>query len=305
MARNALYAPAHVVGNKAAPGQGSPGPDMAPSLSYGGGPGILDSRLPYNYVNSSAGAGVIGWFCTMTVNAVPSTLSTTAIAAAQVPVAGTAMTLVSTTGAGITVTSSATLVLPSLVSIPSGSLAIDGLPGVQRFGVGFNTCFYDYTKMLARNIQIASVGNDSAATFTVSGWDVYGYPQTETIAGASGATATGKKCFKFVKSIVPAGTLSGSNASAGQGDTYDLGIACNSFGFLDIVWNGSTVTSSTGFTAADTTSPATSTTGGTRGTYAVQSASNGTKKLEIEVQPNIILLNQTPLWVGMTGVLPA
>ena len=305
MARNALYAPAHVVPNKTALGNQSQGPDMAPSLSYGGGPGILDSRLPYNYVNSAAGAGALGWFCTMTVNAVPSTLSTTAIAAAQVPVAGTAMTLVSTTGAGITVLAASFLALPSLVTIPSGTLAINGAPGYQRFGAGFFTAFYDYTKMLARNIQIASVGNDSSATFTVKGWDVYGYPQTETITGASGATASGKKCFKFVASITPAGTLSGSNASAGQGDVYDLGITANSFGFLNIVWNGTTVTSSTGFTTADVTSPATATTGGTRGTYAVQSASNGTKKLEIEVQPNIILLNQIPLWVGMSGVLPA
>lgn len=305
MARNAFYAPAHVVGNKNAPGNLQQGPDMAPSLSYGGGPGILDSRLPYNYVNSSAGAGVLGWFCTMTVNAVPSTISTTAIAAAQVPTAGTPLTLVSSTGAGITVLASPFLALPSLLTIPAGTLAIDGLPGYQRFGQGFITAFYDYSKALARNIQIASAGNDSGATFTVKGWDMYGYPQTETITGANTGTATGKKCFKFVASITPAGTLSGSNASAGQGDTYDLGIAATSFGFCEITYNGSTVTVSTGFTAADTTSPATPTTGGTRGTYTLQSASNGSKRLEIAVQPNIILLNQIPLWVGMTGVLPA
>ena len=305
MSNNALNAPAHVILQRAALGNLQQSPDAAPSLSYGGGPGIFDSRLAYNYVNSSAGAGALGWYSTMTVNAIPSTLSTVAIAAAQVPVAGTAMTLVSTSGAGITVLAASFLTLPSLATIPAGSLAIDGSPGYQRFGSGKITAFYDYTKMLARNIQIASVGNDSSATFTVKGWDVYGYPQTETITGASGATASGKKCFKFVASITPAGTLSGSNASAGQGDVYDLGITCNSFGFLNIVWNGSTVTSSTGFTTADVTSPATATTGGTRGTYAVQSASNGTKKLEIEVQPNIILLNQIPLWVGMSGVLPA
>ena len=305
MARNALYAPAHIVGNKNAPGNVAQGPDAAPSLSYGGGSGCLDSRLPYNFANSSTGAGVIGWYSEITVNAIPSTLTTTAIAAAQTPTSGTPLTLVSSSGAGITVMASSFLALPSLVTIPSGTLVIDGLPGYQRFGMGFNTVFYDYSKMLARNIQIASVGNDSTATFTVRGYDMYGYQQSETITGANAGTAKGKKCFKFVTSITPGGTLSGSNVSAGQGDTYDLGMVANSFGFIYVIWAGTVVTASTGFIAADTTNPATATTGGTRGTYAVQSAFNCTNKLEIQVALNIILLNQTPIWLGVSGVTPA
>lgn len=305
MARSAFTAPAHVVGQRKAPGNASNSPDAAPSVSYGGG-GIQDSRLDYNIANSATGAQVIAWYgeAPIVINAVPSTLTTTAIAAAQAPTAGTKLTLVSATGAGITVMASAFMALPSLNSIPAGSLAIDGLPGYQRFGQRDITAFYDHTTFLARNVQIASVGNDSTATFLVSGADVYGYPQTERITGANAGTAVGKKAFKFIYSITPAATLSGSNVSAGQGDVYGFGIRADQFGYAYIIWNGTTITSSTGFTVPDTTSPATTTTGDPRGTYAVQSASNGTKRLEISIFPNIVALNVTPISVGLFGVTP-
>lgn len=309
MARTAFTAPAHIVKQRNVNGNTATQPDSAPSLCYGG-DGIQDDRLVWNRANSPNAAQIVGWYggdAVIAVNAVPSTLSTVSMAAAQVPVAGTPLTLRNTNGLGLTVVTAANQItlLPSLNIPPVGALVVDGFPGYQRFGIRDITAFYDQTTALARNVQIQSVGNDSTATFLVSGADFYGYPQTERITGANVGTAQGKKAFKFVYSITPAGTLSGSNVSAGQGDVYGLPLRADQFGYVYIIYNGTTVTANTGFTVADTTNPATSTTGDVRGTYAVQSASNGTKRLEISVSPNIVALNTTPLSNGMFGVTPA
>jgi hypothetical protein len=303
MARTAFYAPAHRINNKQPPGQAGLPPDLAPSLDFDGS-GIQDSRWPYNQYG--ANGGVCGWYSEgPLIDAVPSTLTTTALAAAQAATAGTALTLVSATGAGITVLAAATRLFPTLSVAPVGSLAIDGLPGQVTFGSEFVTAFYDPTKALARNIQIASAGNDSGGYFTVSGFDFYGYPMTERITGANVGTAAGRKAFKIVTSIVPGGTISGSNVSAGQGDTYGLPIACNGTNYVTGVWNALNIVGTGTVTAADTTSPATSTTGDVRGTYLVASASNATKRLTVFVAPSINLLAAQGVIAGMWGQTPA
>jgi hypothetical protein len=308
MARSALSAPAHVILQRQATGQTNNSPDAAPSLSYGGGPGILDSRLPWNKYNPVAagqgtGCAAIGWFSNIVLNQVPSAISAVNIAASQSPGAG-AITLVSTTGAGITVLSTAFTAWPSRNVIPIGACAIDGNPGYQKFGIRDNTWFYDQTTFISRAVRITSGGNDSGINFTVNGYDAYGYPQTQTLAGANAGVVTTTKTFKWITSVTHTGSVA-STMSIGTADVYGFPLATNSFGYCDIVWAGTTITSSTGFTALDTTNPATSSTGDVRGTYATQSASNGTNKLEISIQPNIVLLNQTPLSNGLFGVTPA
>lgn len=312
MARTALTAPCHTVEQRK-PGQFGSGssvqPDASPSLAYGGGIGLLDNRLPYNKYNNVApgtttAPAVLGWYDTaVVINAAPSTISAVNIAASQSPGAG-AITLVSTTGAGVTVLATAFTALPSMNSIPVGALALDGNPGYQIFGARDRTGFYDHTKFLARNVRITSGGNDSGITFTVSGYDVYGYPQTEAITGANIGVASGKKAFKWVTAVTHTGSVAGT-VTIGTGDVYGFPLRVDSFGYCYIVWNGSAITASTGFLAADTTNPATATTGDVRGTYAVQSASDGSKKLEIGVTLNIVALNQTPITNGIFGVVPA
>lgn len=282
-------------------------PDQAPNV-FNAGYAIQDTRFTYRRGGQGNGSPVIlGWLATgkaMLVDAVPSTLTTTAIAAAQVPVAATKMTLVSSTGAGITVLAAAAVVQPSGTTIPSGTLAIDGAPGLVSMGQTGAVQLYDPTKTLARNIQIASAGNDSGATFTVAGYDVYGYPMTEAITGANAGTAVGKKAFKFVASVTPSGTLSGSNASVGQGDTYGFPLRADTFGYVDVIWNNALVaaTSTGTFTFADTTSPATTTTGDVRGTYLVASASNNTKRLQIAMAVSTANCNISTGLVGVTQV---
>jgi len=289
-------------------GAGYTDPDKAPSLFWGGS-GLFDPRMGYGQQRDGTIGFAGGSTLIPVIDAVPSTLTTTAIAAAQVPVAGTAMTLVSTTGAGITVLSAALKVYPSGNTVPVGALAIDGAPGVVAFGSASvatgNTkiSLYDPTKALARNIQIASVGNDTGGTFLVSGYDIYGYPMSERITGANAGTATGTKAFKFVTSVVPAGTLSGSNVSVGQGDKYGFPLRVDSIGYVSIWFNNLQIASSaTGtFTFADTTT-ATTTTGDVRGTYLVASASNATKRLQMFITPSIANLGSN---TGLFGVTQA
>jgi hypothetical protein len=249
----------------------------------------MDPRKPYCYSPGAAAGGLAegergayGWWgmgrfeC---LNAVPTTLSTTSMAAAQVPSAGVPLTLVTTSGGGITVGQSITRA--DTGATVTGLLLIDAAQVPQQNASVGGNIFWAPGTAVARAVSIASVGNDSAATFTVRGFDLYNYPMTETITGSNAVTATGNKAFKYILSITPAGTLSGSNVSAGQSDTYGFFLRIDHFQFATIWWPDTTlVASPTGFTVADTTSPATATTGDVRGTYALQgTASNGVRRL--------------------------
>lgn len=304
MARTALWAPAHrVLQRSPFPGIASPAPNAAPSMDLGGS-GFQDARLPWNSANSSTGAQVLGFPSSNHpwVDAVPSTLSVVAIAAAQVPVAGTPLTLVSATGAGINVLATALQLMPSLNTIPVNALCIDAIPLYIRFGNGDYTAFYDVGTTTARNIQIASAGDDTGATFLVAGFDIYGYPMSERITGVSAGTAVGKKAFKFVTAVTPAGTLSGSNVNVGQGDTFGFPVLVSAITSLWGFWNNLIITGAGTVTAADATTPATTTTGDVRGTYLVGSASNNTKRLQIFQRPSIGQMQSKGFITGVFGV---
>ena len=65
-----------------------------------------------------------------------------------------------------------------------------------------------------RVVTILSAGDDSGISFTVTGTDVNGDSQTESITGANAGTATGSKYFKTVTAIAAVGDPAG-NVSAG------------------------------------------------------------------------------------------
>ncbi len=67
-----------------------------------------------------------------------------------------------------------------------------------------------------RNVTITSAGNDSGISFTVTGTDVDGAAQTESITGANADTATGSSTFATVTQIAAVGNPAG-NVEAGSG----------------------------------------------------------------------------------------
>ena len=290
-------------GRKALGAAQTSNPDAAPSSFYAG-TAFMDSRAPYN----NGRAGVLAFAAPgpiIVVDAVPSTISATAIAAAQVPSAGVPLVLASSSANGITVLSSANAVAsayPSGNPIPAGSCVIDGLPNYFSVGLDGFTQIWQPSTLIQRALQITSVGNDSSGYFIVSGCDYAGYPVTQKITGANAGVATTLKTFKAIFSIVPGGTLSGSNVSVGQSDVYGFPMLAPLWEHVQIFFNGALITANTGFTAPDATSPATQLTGDTRGTYALQTASNNTRRLVMRVTPSIAAIAGTSLNTGVWGV---
>ena len=273
--------------------------------------GIQDHRLPYNARGSSAvQPGIVGWYGStdpIVANYVPSTIATANIAALANVATGVAMTLRATTGAGITVlsTSAPATFQPSGL-VQSSGVVIDGLPSLALFGTGgnFTTGFYNRSTCVGRCVSITGVTAGAGGTFTVNMIDIYGYPLTQLVTVAAGAnTVNTLKACKAVVSVVPNFT-DAHNYSVGTADIYGFGILASYFGDVQVNWNSAVITANTGFVAADTTNPATTTTGDVRGTYATQSASDGTKRLMMRVTPTLgsILSNPTTGLFGQAQV---
>lgn len=309
-ASTAFWAPVHrVLARVALGGAGFP-LNAAPSLDFLGA-GIQDHRLPYNSRGSSAvQPGVVGWYGSgqpITANLVPSTIATANIAALANAVSGTPLPLVSSTGAGITVlsTSAPATFQPSGLVLSAG-VVIDGLPTLASFGTGgnFTTSFYNRSTCVGRGVSITGVSAGAGGAFLVSGYDCYGFAMSQTVTVAAGVnTVNSTKAFKAITSVTPQFS-DAHNYSVGTADIFGFGLLASFFSDVEIHWNSALITANTGFVAADTTAPATKTTGDVRGTYAVQSASDGTKRLMIKVAPTLgsILSNPTTGLFGQPQV---
>lgn len=130
-----------------------------------------------------------------------------------------------------------------------------------------------------RNVIVDAAGA-ATAVLTVTGTDAYGIPMSEAIT-LNGVTAVaGKKAFKTITRI--AASIAATDFFVGTGDVFGLPIRANSRNYVQTAWNGTFVTTGT-FVAAVATSPATTTTGDVRGTYAVPDAADATKRLTLYV----------------------
>lgn len=303
----AFKGPLIVYGSRAPLGtgvNGSENPYLGPSLFYGN-VGYLDSRAGYN--NTAAGCtGFVGSDI-LAIDATPSTKAATNIAASSSPGAG-AIALVTTTGAGVTVLAASLYMPASGVTIPAGTLALDGATGFINYGRLLNSnsnrtdiSAYDPSTMLSRTVQIVSGGVDTGITFTVTGWDVYGFPMTETITGASGAAASGAKAWKFISAVTHTGSVA-STVTVGTNDVIGLPFQVLRFGRIAINYNNAGITANTGFTAAVVTVPSTSILGDVRGTYLLPSAADGTKTIQIFVTVPPAVLNTVNGAASVYGV---
>lgn len=141
--------------------------------------------------------------------------------------------------------------------------------------------FFDPTQALARAVQVVSSNaGDTTQTATIRGYDVYLNPMAEVLTFNGTNAVSGKKAFKYIASIAISAAMTG-NASAGTLDIFGLSARSDLWEYLEVFMAGLGVTAaSTGYTAADQAT-ATGTTGDVRGTYAVQTASNGTRRLTV------------------------
>lgn len=126
-----------------------------------------------------------------------------------------------------------------------------------------------------RALTILSAGNDSGITFTVRGFDVYGFPLTEVITGANAGTAAGKKAF-FSGISVTASAAAAGNVSVGWGNVLGLPAYLNNASHIVKEFQDD-VAPAAGTTVAGDQAVATGTTGDVRGTYVPNVVPDGTK----------------------------
>ena len=178
-------------------------------------------------------------------------------------------------GAGTySVTGNATVSSTTITGQATGTPAL-----VQLFGQSQTIGVWNPQAMVARAVSVTGSASATGGNITISGYDIYGVPMSEVIAApASATTVNGKKAFKYISSVVPAFT-DAHNYSVGTTDIYGFPLRSDFFGDVAINYNAAAITANTGYVAAVTTSPATTTTGDVRGTYALQSAADASKRL--------------------------
>ena len=244
-------------------------------LGMAGSPGLLDAsgRSPietskYDFGTSSGPGGQNGLFAPGVpvaglryFSVVPLTLGAANVCALQTPTGAQALTLAA--GTGVT----AVTITPN----------------------GVNTSALDITGgNYSRGLQIVGQASVVAVTYTITGYDEYFQLTTCVVTGPTTGTVYTKKCLRYITGIKVSGGTTAA-ISIGTSDVYGFPIAVNSFDqMVNLFYNQVGITATTGFVAADATSPATSATGHVRGTYALQTASNGTDVLTAH-----ILLSET------------
>jgi hypothetical protein len=269
-------------------------PELGPDISHGGAM-MLDPRTGF-LIGAAAGTPTYGWsgMDLMCIKQMPFTAQLNNIAApGAVVTAGAAIPLVNGTG-GVGVTA-ATVV--SARGPTRACLALDGAVAFVKYGQpGTQTVqCYDPRTMCRRNVRITQGAGDSAANYTVRGYDIYNYPMVEVINATAGATTTiGKKCFKYIYQIVPSVTSVSTAVTVGTGDVFGMPIKSDSFGLTWIYWGppGSwsagvytagtqaLITAQTTFKSADPTAQTSTTGGDPRGSWDTTGStigqSNGT-----------------------------
>lgn len=283
---------------------GSTNKDLGPS-AFLGGVSLLDPRVGYNVTRKGwVGMGVGS---VRVLAGAPKTKGTAKLAALANAAAGVAMVL-AVASTGITVLGTGGLyVTGSGNTVPAASLVMDGNPAVVNYGLAdpnglYSNNAYDISSLIGRAVSVTGVVNGAGGAFLVSGYDCYGYAMSELItAGAGVNTVNGVKAFKFISSIVPQFT-DAHTYSVGTTDIFGLPLRADFFSQTKVWWDETVITANTGFVAAVTTSPATTITGDVRGTYAVQSASDGVKRLVIEVGPGQANVVSTTGLFGVTQV---
>ncbi len=126
---------------------------------------------------------------------------------------------------------------------------------------------------------------------------------TQKLTGASGAAATTTKAFASVISIVPSAAVA-TTATAGTADIFGMPVQVIDKCYIAAQnWNNSTAVDAGTFTVADQTTPATNVTGDVRGTYQPSTASDGVKRLVMQILYNANQLSSQQAAANTVAVL--
>jgi len=235
----------------------------------------LGSRRTTSERNPTAQIGVGPMAQVHHLAIIPAAVGTANLAALAAPTSGTALTL--TAGAGITA-------------------------GTAPDGSGSRVYSFD----VERAVSLTSTSNLSAINFLVTGYNRYGQRQTQLMAGPNNNTVNSLKAFLSILSIVPQGT-SASTVSAGSSDVFGLPFALPDITYITSVKWAATLANNAGTAvAADTTSPATASTGDPRGTYTpAGAASNGSNRLVLGQYLDATQCGSSATVLAAYGVTPA
>lgn len=149
-------------------------------------------------------------------------------------------------------------------AIPTGGTLVAGVATV------------DFPRNL---VYVSSNAGDSTQTVTITGTDYYGAPMTELITLTGTGSVAGKKAFYTISNIAVSAALAG-NLSVGTGGKLGLSYKIAQGGFIQGKLDPNTADAGT-VVMPDQTSPATSSTGDVRGTYAPAGALNGTNNYHV------------------------
>jgi hypothetical protein len=185
----------------------------------------------------------------------------------------------------------------------AGNLTLTAGTGVTTQIVNGET---RYVLDTPRAVTIDSSGaGDTTQIATVYGYDVYGQPMSEAIAFNGTTEVSGTKAFKSVTRIAVDALMAG-NANAGFNDVLGIPVRVTDAGYvISAKWDDTLADDAGTFAAADTTSPATTTTDDVRGTYTPSSAADGSKRLVMAIAVPGIAAGPNATRVGAFGVTQA
>lgn len=309
--------------------------EAAPNVNYLGN-ALLDPRPAYNYKPGSAVGTVVTalWNSQGFVNAVPAASNSSGPTNSRPYAPGTIVSclagssLLTTLTLNTTVSSATGVWLAQSYPNPTSggtrtiNMVCDYATPYLTFGSAATVAVWNPANGVARAVAItgsSSGADDSGVTAAVAGFDLYGYPMSETITlGASSLNGViGNKAFKGIQSI----TL--SNSTTMNSTVLNIGFA-DKFGFptyigsdvnmtINTISSGGLVVSyvpgSSIGVVSGSTATATATTSDVRGTWTSTAASinwTGAARLQIRTNLSPVALNTVTAtdFSGIFGVTP-
>lgn len=132
-----------------------------------------------------------------------------------------------------------------------------------------------------RAVTVTSTGDDSTVNITITGTDAYGKALVWTTTGPNAAATTSPKAFLTVTQVAVDTAVVSTLIAVGTGDRFGFPLKVAKKSDVDIYWDGALISTTSGFSAADSTGSAKS--GDVRGTYSPQSAADATKVLDMRI----------------------